>query len=257
MMALWANVRAYLRYRRKAVTKYSVHSPFVFDLVTRTLPAGSQDNTIFSAEKWREECLSNQMSIDVKDFGTGKSGSRTIASIAKRAAKTPKEGRLLYRIVKRFQPKTILELGTSLGISAHYLHAGARDAKLLTIEGCAETARIAGEGFKRHNITVQQRVGDFQSVLPGVLNELKTVDLVYIDGNHRKEATLDYFRQIRKYAHNETVFIFDDIHWSVEMEEAWAAICADPEVHVSIDVFHFGLVFFRKEQVKEHFVLRW
>lgn len=256
-MSIWSNVRAYLRYRRRSVTKYSVHSPFVFDLITKTLPADHADTTLFTAEKWRDECLSNQKSIDVKDFGTGKSGPRTIASIAKRAAKSPKEGRLLYRIVKRFQPKTILELGTSLGISAHYLHAGARDAKLVTIEGCAETARIAREGFEKHQISVYQRVGDFKDALPAALDELKSVDFVYIDGNHRKDATLDYFHQIGRYAHNETVLIFDDIHWSLEMEEAWAAIAADPDVHVSIDVFHFGIVFFRKEQVKEHFVLRW
>lgn len=138
-----------------------------------------------------------------------------------------------------------------------YMRAGAPDAKLVTIEGCPQTARMAYEGFHKYKTEADVRIGDFAPVLPEVLEELTTVDLVYIDGNHRKQPTLDYFNAIRKYAHNETVFIFDDIHWSVEMEEAWKTICADPEVHVSIDVFHFGLVFFRSQQVKEHFVLRW
>lgn len=256
-MSAWSSVRAYLRYRRKSVSKHGVHSPFVFDLITNTLPTDATDFSNFSAEKWREECLSNQKQIDVTDFGTGKSGPRTIASIAKRAAKSPKEGRLLYRIVKRFQPKTILELGTSLGISAQYMHEGARDAKFITIEGCPGTARVAQEGFRKHTASLHLRVGKFEDVLPSVLEELQEVDFVYVDGNHRKQPTLDYFNMIRTYAHNETIFIFDDIHWSVEMEEAWNTICADPDVHVSIDVFHFGLVFFRKEQVKQHFVLRW
>ena len=256
-MSVWSSVRAYLRYRSKSVSKHGVHSPFVFDLVTQTLPTDKTDFSAFSAEKWREECLSNYSSIDVKDFGTGKSGPRTISSIAKRAAKSPKEGRLLYRLVKRFEPKTILELGTSLGISAQYMREGSLNAKLITIEGCPETARIAQEGFKKHKEEVDVRTGNFADVLPGVLEELKSVDLVYIDGNHRRKPTLDYFELIRKYAHNETVFIFDDIHWSLEMEEAWKTISADPDVHVSLDVFHFGLVFLRKQQVKEHFVLRW
>src|SRR5688572_9241223 len=108
-MSVWTNVRAYLRYRRNAVTKHGVHSPFVFDLVTQTLPTDGTDFTTFAAEKWREECLANQASINVKDFGTGTSGPRLISQIARRAAKSPKEGRLLYRLVKRFQPKTILE----------------------------------------------------------------------------------------------------------------------------------------------------
>lgn len=256
-MSVWSNVRAYLRHRRNAVTKHGVHSPFVFDLVTKTFPNDETDFTTFPAEKWREECMANDETIDVRDFGTGKSGPRKISAIARRAAKSPKEGRLLYRITKRFQPKTILELGTSLGISAMYMRAGAPDAKLVTLEGCQETARMAREGMGKHGIAADIRVGDFTSTLSGVLEELKSVDLVYIDGNHRRKPTLDYFNQIRKYTHNETVFIFDDIHWSIEMEEAWKTIVADKTVHVSLDVFHFGLVFFRSQQVKEHFVLRW
>jgi predicted O-methyltransferase YrrM len=256
-MSVWSSVRAYLRYRRKAVTKHGVHSPFVFDLVTKTLPDDDTDFSRIAAERWREECLINDAAINVLDLGTGISGPRKISAIARRAAKSPKEGCLLYRLVKRFRPQHILELGTSLGISAMYMRAAAPDARFITIEGCPETARIAREGMHTHNLTADVRVGDFAAVLPDALSELKKVDLVYIDGNHRKEPTLAYFHSIRKYAHNDTVFIFDDIHWSVEMEEAWKTICADPEVHVSIDVFHFGLVFFRSQQVKEHFVLRW
>ena len=256
-MSVWSNVRAYLRYRRNSVTKHGVHSPFVFDLVTKTFPDDDTDFTKIPAEQWREECLANETSIDVKDYGTGKSGPRKISLIARRAAKSPKEGRLLYRITKRFQPKTILELGTSLGISAMYMRAGAPDAKLVTIEGCPETSRIAREGLFKHGVAAEVRTGDFSSTLSGVLQELKSVDLVYIDGNHRRQPTLNYFNEIRKYAHNDTIFILDDIHWSIEMEEAWKTIIADKDVHVSLDVFHFGLVFFRSQQEKEHFVLRW
>lgn len=253
----WFSVRAYLRYRRKSVSKHGVHSPFVFDLVTKTFPARKADLHDFVAEKWRAECVANETVINVHDLGTGTSGPSTISAIAQRATKPAQEGRLLYRIAKRFQPKTILELGTSLGVSAMYLRAGAPDAKLVTIEGCPETARVAQEGMKKYGVEADVRTGNFSSALPGVLEELKSVDLVYIDGNHRLQPTLAYFNLIRKYAHNETVFIFDDIHWSEEMEAAWKTVSEDPEVHVSIDVFHFGLVFFRKQQMRQRFVLRW
>lgn len=256
-MSIWSAVRAYLRYRSKSVTKHGVHSPFVFDLITKTLPVDHTSYGNFVAEKWRAECLANPHSIDVTDFGTGKSGSRVISTIAKRAGKSPKQGRLLYRLVKRFQPATILELGTSLGISSLYMAEGAPEARFISIEGCPETARVAQEGMRKHNVKVDIRVGDFTSQLTSVLEELKSVDLVYIDGNHRRQPTLDYFTLIRKYAHNDTVFIFDDIHWSLEMEEAWKIISTDPDVHVTLDLFHFGIVIARKEQVKEHFVLRW
>ena len=84
----------------------------------------------------------------------------------------------------------------------------------------------------------------------------RTPDLIYFDGNHQKEATLHYFEKLLPMAHNDSVFIFDDIHWSREMEEAWDQIKAHPQVRVSIDTFYWGLVFFRKEQEKEHFTIR-
>jgi hypothetical protein len=40
------------------------------------------------------------------------------------------------------------------------------------------------------------------------------------------------------------------------MEEAWAAIKADNMVKVTIDMFHMGIVFFKKELTKQHFNIR-
>lgn len=81
-------------------------------------------------------------------------------------------------------------------------------------------------------------------------------DLIYIDGNHQKEATLRYFQELLPMVHNDSVMIFDDIHWSLQMEEAWEEIKEHSAVKVTIDTFQWGLVFFRREQEKEHFVIR-
>ena len=81
-------------------------------------------------------------------------------------------------------------------------------------------------------------------------------DLIFIDGNHRKEPTLSYFEKLLPLVHNDSVMILDDIHWSKEMEEAWEEIKKHPSVKVTIDTFFQGFVFFRREQVKEHFVIR-
>lgn len=74
--------------------------------------------------------------------------------------------------------------------------------------------------------------------------------------NHSKQATLDYFDLLLPTITNETVWIFDDIHWSEGMEEAWEIIKNNPKVTVTIDTFQWGLVFFRYEQEKEHFTIR-
>ena len=91
---------------------------------------------------------------------------------------------------------------------------------------------------------------------PTTDNPQPTTDLIFFDGNHQKEATLNYFNQLLPLAHNDSVFIFDDIHWSKGMEEAWEKIKKHPEVRVTIDSFYWGIVFFRKEQEKEHFTIR-
>ena len=80
--------------------------------------------------------------------------------------------------------------------------------------------------------------------------------LIYFDGNHRKQPTLDYFEALLPTITNDTVWIFDDIHWSKEMEEAWKIIQKHPKVTVTIDTFQWGFVFFRREQPKEHFIIR-
>ena len=83
-----------------------------------------------------------------------------------------------------------------------------------------------------------------------------TYNLIYFDGNHSKKATLEYFELLLPTLTNDAVWIFDDIHWSKDMEEAWEIIKNHSKVKVTIDTFQWGIVFFRKEQEKEHFVIR-
>jgi predicted O-methyltransferase YrrM len=253
------HVSAFLSYRRNAVSKHGVHSPFVFDLVTKIFPRNRKEDISDNiAEEWRTECSVNNSTINVTDLGTGNSGQRKIADIASRSAKSPKEGFLLHRIVKRFQPKKMLELGTSLGITTLHEASATRFEKFITLEGCPETAALAKKAFEKYELPVEIRIGDFNETLPAALKDLGKLDYVFFDGNHREKPTLDYFEACLPFIHNDTLFIFDDIHWSEEMERAWEKIKAHSQVRLTIDVFHFGLVFFRQEQKeKEHFILRY
>ena len=250
---------AYLSYLKHSVSKHGVHSPFVFDLVTKVFPSRKQED--FSehiAEDWRTECFLNNTIINVTDLGTGISGPRKVSDIAKHAAKKIKQGELLHRIVQHFQPKKIVELGTSLGITTSYEALASEFEKFISLEGCPETAAIAKVFFEKNNLHVEVRVGDFSDTLPKALNNLEQVDYVYFDGNHKEIPTLNYFETCLPFAHKDSIFIFDDIHWSEEMESAWEKIKSHPKVKLSIDLFHFGIVFFREEQLeKEHFVLRY
>lgn len=210
---------------------------------------------------YRKFLLENKNTIKVTDFGAGsrvfKSNTRHIAKIAKTAGISRKRAQLLFRIVHYFKPESVLELGTSLGLATSALALGNPNTKITTLEGCAETAnqcQLQLQKFKINNVDLV--VTEFHSYLETYNQQSTSCNLIYFDGNHSKEATLDYFELLLPTITNETVWIFDDIHWSTPMEEAWERIKKHPKVTVTIDTFQWGLIFFRKEQVKEHFVIR-
>jgi len=210
----------------------------------------------------RLEMLRDDRMLVVTDFGAGSSNSsgnqRSIASIARSAVKPKKYGQLLFRMVNKYRPSTILELGTSLGITTSYLAYGNPEARVITMEGAETIAAVAKNNFKEYgfeNIELVQ--GDFQQTLPAVLSSLSTIDFVFVDGNHRKEPTLNYFNQLLLKKRPETILVFDDIHWSREMEEAWELIKSHPSVKCAIDLFFIGVIFFREEfKEKQDFIIR-
>lgn len=255
-------IRSYLGHLVKARNRHGVHSPFVYDLIHEVLRPRDAMPEFAAIESLREELLISDQSIRVNDLGAGSRvfnlPTRRVSDIARSALKAPKHAAMLFRLARYFRPTHVLELGTSFGISTLYLARGADDGTLITIEGCPQTQGIALQHFERlkqRNITPV--LGSFHSKLPDVLQGMERLDMVFIDGHHTKEPTLDYFEQCLNKAHNDTVLVLDDIHWSAGMEEAWAAIKENPRVSVTVDIYDMGLVFLRKEQAPEHFVLRY
>jgi len=151
----------------------------------------------------------------------------------------------------------VIELGTCLGITTAYLSKACPEAEVITIEGCPETAKVAYQNFKDLELeNTELQVGNFDVLLPGIIAQQERLDFVYVDGNHRKDATLNYFNWCLPKVHEGSLLIFDDIYWSKGMKEAWEEIKAHPEVTVTIDLFWIGLVYFRKGQAKEHFKIK-
>lgn len=202
----------------------------------------------------------NNTQIVVNDFGKGskifKNSNRKVAKIAKISGISKKRAQLLIRLITYFKPKTILELGTSIGLSTAALSIGNPEASIITIEGCKNTAKKAEELFSKFNLSNIELVNnEFNNALPKLTTN-NTLDFIYFDGNHQKEATLNYFKQCLVTATNDSVFIFDDINWSKEMQEAWEEIKKNPRVTITIDTYFWGFVFFRTEQAKQHFSIR-
>jgi len=229
-------------------------------MVTKCFYKKTSKNNNSEFLKFKRELLQDNSIIKVTDFGAGskvfKNDQRKIAQIAKHVGISNKRARLLIRLIKYFNPNTILEIGTSLGIATSAMQIGNSSSKITTLEGCPEIAEKAKQQFEKFSFSsINLIVGNFKETLAKTISNQR-YDFIYFDGNHQKKPTLDYFESCLKTIHNDSFFIFDDIHWSKEMEETWETIKKHKKVKVTIDTFQWGIVFFRKEQVKEHFSIR-
>lgn len=252
-------ISQYIKFLLKSTNQHGVHSPFVFDLITKCFYDKTHYEAYNSILNYKKSLLKNNSDIKVKDLGAGsqvmKNKVRTVSNIAKNAGSTFKRAKLLFRLSNYFKPENVLELGTSLGIATYALSLGNSKSNIITIEGCTETSAFSKEQLKNNKVeNVIVTTGNFNDEIKNL--NYSRYDLIFFDGNHQKEATLRYFETLLKTTNNDSVFIFDDIYWSEGMSEAWEIIKKHPKVTVTIDTFFWGFVFFRTEQEKEHFTIR-
>jgi predicted O-methyltransferase YrrM len=241
---------------------HGIHSPFVFEFVTKILNDDRRFYAYNSIENLRRLLLSDARQVVIEDMGAGsrvqKTRLRKVKDIASSSLKPKKYGQLLFRMVDHYSPETILELGTSLGITTAYLASAEKRANVITMEGASEVAELAQENFRKLQLENIRLVrGNFDDTLHSTIADAGKIDLAFIDGNHRYEPTMRYYHELLPSLHEGSILIFDDIHWSGEMEQAWNEIRQQPAVTLTIDLFFIGLVFFRNEhKVKQDFTIR-
>ncbi len=254
-------LKEFFRYKIQAKSEFKIHSPFAYDFYTKVIRSKQKfPEELIVVEKIRKNACRSSAYIVVSDFGTGKltkPAERKISDIIRHYTNSKKDAYLLYRIVQYVKPYQILELGTSLGISAMYMSLADTHIPVTTIEACPQTAAAARSHFEKLSLDIDIVIGNFDEVLMPTLNKTKGAGLIFFDGNHTKEATLRYFFECLKFADERSVFVFDDIYWSPGMKEAWNEIWNHPEVRTSIDLHRLGIVFFDKKIAKQHFVLKY
>lgn len=256
-----------LKYLRYLITAsngkgHGIHSPFVYQFIEKVLNDRKSYADYKTIENLRRELLRSDKTVTVKDLGAGSTkdnrSERKVADIAKNAAKPAKYAQLLYRIVHHYHYTELIELGTSLGLTSAYMASASKNGRLITIEGSPDIAGVAKANFDQLGINnIELLTGNFDDLMQTALEKSAAPDFIFFDGNHRLEPTLRYFEQSIPFAINDTVFVFDDIHWSAEMEDAWKKIKSHEAVTCTIDLFFIGLVFFSKSfKARQDFVIR-
>ena len=251
-MYLLQKISFFWSFYRRAHTIYDVHSPLLSDIL---LPLFYRKKLKTGIIEQRRKWLSkDKRQINKTEYGAGSTllkGKKLFVN--KMAATSPvssKEGSWLAILADKQNIKTILELGTHFGLSGAYLVSLNNNAKLFTIEGCPETAAIAEETFAQLNFQsrVHQQIGSFDEILPSFLPQCPSIDLLFIDGNHRGKPLLHYLDICSPFLSANGMIILSDIYWSEDMKKTWDLISEKYTHFHVIDLFHFGILIPRKNE---------
>jgi predicted O-methyltransferase YrrM len=255
-------LRLAFKFYWEAQTIYSAHSPFIYQFMKEVMDTKEDGNDTILIEKQRQKHLQSVDDISFIDYGAGTSkGSknevRKISSIAQNSLSGKWQCKVLFNLIKHFGISNVLEIGTSLGISTAYLAIANQSARIITLEGNPASAAIAKKVWDNLDISsVEVLIGEFGETMDSAIESMEEIDLAFIDGNHRKEATLKYFQKLKNKATIKSVFVIDDIYWSTGMNDAWNEIIKDESVAFSIDLFRMGIIFFDQTIMpKQHFKL--
>lgn len=254
-------VKLHVSFFRRAVTIYKVQSPFAYELISQVIQSKEVYYDFAAIEALRNLLRNDNSQINFKDFGAGKkSGKRLVSEIAKTSLAPAAQGQLLFKLVNKMKSGVIIELGTCLGITTSYLMAARKSATVYTLEGNEDLLSIAEGVFKQLQLKNYKTIaGNFDDTLPALLEEIKKVDLIYIDGNHAYDATLKYVEMVLPRMSEDGVIVLDDLLWSSGMQKAWKKIIQKNECIFSLEIRDLGIVFMKKTLQPTHlsFISYW
>ena len=234
----------------------------MFEFVTNVVYPSEDKVDTSIIKRLRKKLLHDGSRIETKNPGAGSSGYRkrlkTVRQVVATIGLPGKYGKLIGRTAAYFKVPYIIELGTGTGLSTLYLAKYNPGAEVITIDANNEMVKLAERNFERAGVdNIRVVVGEFDSVFPEILDNIDTNFMVYIDGNHTREATLRYMNILSKKAGNSTVVVIDDIYWSKDMNEAWDTIKQMKHVKVTADFYRIGMVFFKEGLSRENFVIKY
>ncbi len=254
MYSTFKSTQKYLQYWVTANNGkgHGIHSPFVYDFIRNVLINKKKYPAYKQIAQLCKRLKKDHRIVDIEDFCERVtipiSQKVKMANLYRSMIKPAKYGQLFFRMARHYKSQYVLEIGSSLGITTSYLALANADTTIITYEESDAIAKIAAQNFSSLSIkNTIQILGNVNNTLKDTLNKIIQLDFVFVNGNNCKETILFYWNILYNKAHNETLFIFDKIHGSAEMEEIWKKIQQLDMVTCTIDLFFIGIVSIRKE----------
>lgn len=243
------------RFFLRAKTAYSSQSPFLFGWHKKVLKAKPPIDDLGWRMLVERLHATKQDTTEVlrTDHGATLYNNRlqTIGHIASSQVSSIDELAILFHSTQYVRPKSILELGTSLGFSAAALSLGFPSAKVETVEGDPAIAQWAKEN---HTLLDLDNIILHECTIADYLERKSLrggqIDVLYMDGHHDGLATMTYFNNLLPFFSKKTVVIVDDILWSRDMHNAWEQLRKNPRVKASLAYERIGFLFFSEAFVQ-------
>lgn len=247
----------YLEYFLKVVDSHSIQSPFMFGFYNGLVRALGENEKQLDIEAVRQQLHGSDSVVSGIDYGAGsRRSSISISGIAQYGISAEKDCRLLYTLAQMTKAKTIVELGTSVGLATCYLSRVNAKAKIYTFEGNETLVKIANGLFEQmfcENVELIE--GNIDETLPARLHLMDQIDMAIIDANHTGEALWNYFSLLKGKMSATGIIVVDDIRWSPDMYKTWKKLISCSDVSISVDFLQCGVVFFQRNLIKQHYIL--
>ncbi|MDD2435944.1 MAG: SAM-dependent methyltransferase [Massilibacteroides sp.] len=230
--------RGVLLYRKIRYRKgHGVHSPFVFNFITKVIDERAAYYCLKDIELTRKKFFYENEPFHKWEI-------------------RPKYGALLMRISNYLKPQNLLLIGSDLSFSALYSSSYASTTRCVVLEEKTEIAAFSRSVIEKHrakNILLKE--GVYQKTVSEVLEHTDKLDFVYFGYPNDSALDIPVFECILPHLHEHSVLILRGIRKTKDRKEFWNRLCARPEVSVTIDVYELGIAFFNHKIHKKNYIV--
>ena len=239
----------YISYYWAGTTRHGLHSPFIYQFADLVLYQ-SNDSNFELIEHQRMSLLQSNNVVN----------NISLSKFTSQQTLDAKYGKLIQRIIQYYNPKRIIEVGSNTGIETNYLlYNHIVNRQLL------DSYNFSGNHDKLDKIkyvTNSNFANEYQSDFFDHFYNIDLegnsyFDLLLIHGEEDANKLWTHYDQFKNRLHTNSMVILSNIRLTNNHYINWLQFTNLPEVTASIELFQMGILFFRTEQLKQRFILRY
>lgn len=254
-MSYYVDLLRYL-FQSKHRRGYGVHSPSVFRLITLVIEERLPYYSYFLIEKIRY--LSNRKGVDVFLSEEGELFEKNKVCLAKWGQLGIAYDQILFRLVNYYKPKTIVELGTTMGFSTLYLATPNSQAHVITLSEKKEISDLAKNNFKKSSVcNILLKEGGIESNFRKLIQEQVQFDFLSINCTMLPRGFYSYCNTLLQTGSFGGVIVINEPYFWESNRDDLKKIKLHDQVRVVIDLFHIVILILDSNLQKEEFVLRY